>query len=162
MDLSYSDFKQDISKARKSLILIHSIFAEAPPTNLWRSGSIFISTKISLILGCVLLSTLSYILAFIQKEKKRQYEQQIREIEHSSFCPLVFSLTGGLAPAATAFYKRLASQLSDKWKQSYHRGVSICQKVWVYNRLAQVPYLFFPPEIMHNVHSRSKIICTQF
>ena len=54
-----------------------------------------------------------------EKEKKRQYEQRIREIEHSSFCPLVFSLTGGLAPAATAFYKRLASQLSDKWKQPY-------------------------------------------
>ena len=40
-----------------------------------------------------------------EKEKKRQYEQRIGEIEHSSFCPLVFSLTGGLAPAATAFYK---------------------------------------------------------
>ena len=67
-----------------------------------------------------------------EKEKKRQYEQRIREIEHSSFCPLVFSLTGGLAPTATVFYKRLASQLSDKWKQ---------KKLWVHNGLAQVPYL---------------------
>ena len=40
-----------------------------------------------------------------EKEKKRQYEQRIHEIEHSSYCPLVFSLTEGLAPAATAFYK---------------------------------------------------------
>ncbi len=54
-----------------------------------------------------------------EKEKKRQYEQRVREIEHSSFCPLVFSLTGGLAPIATTFYKRLASQLSEKWKQPY-------------------------------------------
>ena len=54
-----------------------------------------------------------------EKEKKRQYEQRLREIEHSSVCHLVFSLTGGLAPAATAFYKRLASQLSGKWKQPY-------------------------------------------
>ena len=51
--------------------------------------------------------------------KKRHYEQRIREVEHSSFTPLVFSLTGGLGPAATAFYKRLASQLSDEWNQSY-------------------------------------------
>ena len=51
--------------------------------------------------------------------KKRLYERRVREVEHSSFTPLVFSLTGGLGPAATAFYKRLASQLSDKWKQPY-------------------------------------------
>ncbi len=54
-----------------------------------------------------------------EEEKKRQYEQRVRQIEHSSFCPLVFSLTGGLAPIATTFYKRLASQLSEKWKQPY-------------------------------------------
>ena len=41
--------------------------------------------------------------------KKRHYEQRIREVEHSSFTPLVFATTGGLGPAATAFYKRLAS-----------------------------------------------------
>ncbi len=57
--------------------------------------------------------------ATYRKKKKRQYEQRVREIAHSSFCPLVFSLTGGLAPIATTFYKRLASQLSEKWKQPY-------------------------------------------
>lgn len=51
--------------------------------------------------------------------KKRQYEQRIREIEHSSFTPLVFSSTGGLAPAASVFYKRLASLLAVKWNHSY-------------------------------------------
>ena len=51
--------------------------------------------------------------------KKRLYERRVREVEHSSFTPLVFSLTGGLGPAASAFYKCLASQLSDKWKQPY-------------------------------------------
>ena len=51
--------------------------------------------------------------------KKRHYEQRIRKVELSSFTPLVFSLTDGQGPAATAFYKRLASQLSEKWKQSY-------------------------------------------
>ncbi len=51
--------------------------------------------------------------------KKRNYEQRIREIEHSSFTPLVFSTSGGLGPAASVFYKRLASMLADKWKQPY-------------------------------------------
>ena len=40
--------------------------------------------------------------------KKRHYEQRIREVEHSSFTPLVFSTTGGLGPAASTFYKQLA------------------------------------------------------
>ena len=59
--------------------------------------------------------------------KKRHYERRIREVEHSSFTPLVFSTitplvfstTGGLGPAADSFYKRLASMLADQWKQPY-------------------------------------------
>ena len=30
-----------------------------------------------------------------ENEKKRAYEQRIREVEHSSFTPLVLSATGG-------------------------------------------------------------------
>lgn len=55
-----------------------------------------------------------------ENEKKRQYEQRVREIEHSSFTPLVMSATGGLAGEATVFYKRLASCLSIKWDQPYN------------------------------------------
>ena len=40
-------------------------------------------------------------------------------MEHSSFTPLVFSATGGMAKEASAFYKRLASCLATKWKQHY-------------------------------------------
>ena len=47
-------------------------------------------------------------------EKKRQYEQRVREVEHSTFTPLVMSATGGMGKAATTFYKRLASMLSEK------------------------------------------------
>lgn len=54
-----------------------------------------------------------------ENEKKRQYEQRVREIEHSSFTPLVMPATGGLAGEATVFYKRLASCLSTKWDQPY-------------------------------------------
>ena len=36
--------------------------------------------------------------------KRRAYEQRVREIEMGSFTPLVFSATGGMAPAATIMY----------------------------------------------------------
>jgi len=35
--------------------------------------------------------------------KKRSYEACILEFEHSSFTPLIFSATGGMANAATFF-----------------------------------------------------------
>ena len=52
-----------------------------------------------------------------ENEKKRAYEQRIRDVEHSSFSPLVFSATGGMAKQCTTFYKRLASLLAEKWDQ---------------------------------------------
>ena len=56
--------------------------------------------------------------------KKNEYEVRVREIEHSSFTPLVLSATGGLAHEATIFYKRLASCLANKWDQSYNSTIS--------------------------------------
>ena len=54
-----------------------------------------------------------------EREKKRAYEQRIREVEHSSFTPLVFSATGGMGSQATTFYKRLASMLAVEWDMPY-------------------------------------------
>ena len=54
-----------------------------------------------------------------ENEKKRAYEQRIRNIEHSSFTLLVLSAMGGMAKQSTTFYKRLASLLADKWEQPY-------------------------------------------
>ena len=76
-------------------------------------------------------SSLASSYRYHESLKKRHYEQRIREVEHSSFTPLVFSLTGGLGPAAMAFYKRLASQLSEKWKQSYSSTIG-----WLRCRIA--------------------------
>ena len=42
-----------------------------------------------------------------ENTKKRAYDQRIREVQHGTFCPLVFSCTGGLGRAAVATYKRL-------------------------------------------------------
>jgi len=56
--------------------------------------------------------------------KKRAYEQCIREVEHSTFTPLVFSATGGMEKETTTFYKRLASLLAVKWDHSYSSMLS--------------------------------------
>ena len=51
--------------------------------------------------------------------KREFYESCIREVEHSTFTPLVFSATGGMGNEATIFYKIIASLLSEKWKEPY-------------------------------------------
>ncbi len=64
-------------------------------------------------------------------EKKRQYEQRIREVEHSTFTPLVLSSTGGMGRAATTFYKRLSSMLSERRDVPYSTMIR-----WVRCRLS--------------------------
>ena len=59
-----------------------------------------------------------------EQEKKRQYEQRVREVEHATFTPLVMSTTGGMGRAATTFYKRLASMISEKRDTEYSRTVN--------------------------------------
>ncbi len=47
-------------------------------------------------------------------EKKRAYDEHIREVEHESFSPLVFSTSGGMGPIANVVYKRIASMTAQK------------------------------------------------
>jgi hypothetical protein len=54
-----------------------------------------------------------------EQEKKRAYDQRVREIEHGSFSPLVFSATGGMGTVATVVYKRLAAMIAEKHTKSY-------------------------------------------
>ena len=49
-----------------------------------------------------------------EQEKRRQYDQRVREIEHATFTPLVLSTMGGMGRAATTFYKRLAAMMAEK------------------------------------------------
>lgn len=51
--------------------------------------------------------------------KKREYGDRIREIEHGTFTPLIFSTSGGLSKETTVAYKRLAEMLAAKWKWEY-------------------------------------------
>ena len=54
-----------------------------------------------------------------EKEKRRQYEQCVHDVEHGHFTPLVFTTTGGMGDVAAQVYKRLVSLLSKKNDLSY-------------------------------------------
>ena len=54
-----------------------------------------------------------------EREKRRQYEQHVHEVEHGHFTLLVFTTTGGMGDAAGQVYKRLANLLTEKLDLSY-------------------------------------------
>lgn len=64
-----------------------------------------------------------------EQEKRRCYEERIREVERGTFAPLVFTTAGGMAPVATVVYKRLASMIAERKKQPYHLTINLirCQ-----------------------------------
>ena len=59
-----------------------------------------------------------------EQEKRRSYDERIREVEHGSFAPLVFSTSGGMGPAAQVVYKRIASLIANKQKKHYSLIIS--------------------------------------
>ena len=64
-------------------------------------------------------SSLSSLYRRLEKEKRRKYEQRIRDVEMGCFTPLVFSTFGGMSTICNIFFKRLASLLADKKDVSY-------------------------------------------
>ena len=60
-----------------------------------------------------------------EQEKKRAYDQRVREIEHGSFSPLIFSTTSGMGTIATVVYKRLAAMIADKCEKPYSQIIQL-------------------------------------
>ena len=54
-----------------------------------------------------------------EKEKKRQYNQRVIEVEHGSFTPLIFTPYGGNGREAEQFIPELALKLSEKKQLEY-------------------------------------------
>ena len=54
-----------------------------------------------------------------EDEKKRSYNRRVREVEHGSFTPLVFTTTGVMSHECTKFHKALAEKLSEKKGERY-------------------------------------------
>ena len=58
-----------------------------------------------------------------EQEKKGDYDQCFREVEHGCFLPLVLSASGG-GPTAKMAYKKLASVVATKHNQSYSQQLT--------------------------------------
>ena len=69
-----------------------------------------------------------------ENAKKRAYDQRIREVEHGTFTPLVFSCTGGMGRAAVTTYKRLAALIAAKKDEPYSATMG-----WIRCRLFLIP-----------------------
>ena len=66
-----------------------------------------------------------------ESEKKRQYSQRVKEVEHGVFIPLVFSTIGGMASECSTFYGRLADMIFIRQDKTYSFVVS-----WLCTRLS--------------------------
>ena len=62
-----------------------------------------------------------------EHEKRRNYEQQVIEVEHGTFTPMVLSSSGGWGPSATVAFKRLTSLISQKYGQPYSMAPDVVQ-----------------------------------
>ena len=66
-----------------------------------------------------LAQTLAQLYTQHENQKKRQYLNRVLQIEKGSFSPLVFTTTGGIAPEAIRFLKRVAEKISAKTREKY-------------------------------------------
>ena len=72
-------------------------------------------------------------------------KKRVREIEHGSFSPLVFSTAGGMGPIATTVYKSL---IADKRQEPYSTTLF----------LVAMQTKFFLTPLSNHVPSRNQVI----
>ena len=54
-----------------------------------------------------------------EREKKRQYNDRVLQVEKGSFTPLIFSTTGGMGPESTKYHKKVAELIAAKRGEPY-------------------------------------------
>jgi len=62
-----------------------------------------------------------------EKEQKDKYNQRVIDIEKSSYNPLVFTTSGGMAPEYNRVNKRLAEKIAEKRREPLH--ICICYHI---------------------------------
>ena len=63
-----------------------------------------------------------------EKEKKRQYNSRIIEIEKGTFTPVIFSCSGGASPETTRLLKVIATKLAKKRCERYSMMVNYLRR----------------------------------
>ena len=76
-------------------------------------------------------------------------------MEHATFTPLMLSTTEGMGRAASIFFKRLASLLSDKRNIHYNKGV-----IMGCTRTTKIEEFFFNTVMVISVALRKVFMCT--
>ena len=79
---------------------------------MWRQGqNVFFDIRLTNTNACSQKHLpVSAILKKHEKEKKRAYNSRIISVEHGTFTPLVFSLTGGEGSETSMFHKHIAQK----------------------------------------------------
>ena len=65
------------------------------------------------------------ILSKHEKEKKREYNKRIMYVEHGTFTPLVFSVSGVMAKECSMYHKHIAEKISRKYDERYEKVINI-------------------------------------
>ena len=82
-----------------------------------------------------------------EREKKRQYNNRIMNVEHGTFTPLVFSVNGGMAKECLKFHKFVAEKIANKSGCRYEKVISIIK--------CKLPFLILRVSLMCARGSRS-------
>ena len=61
-----------------------------------------------------------------EKEKRRRYEQRVKDVEGATFVPLVFSTAGGMGRSSSVTFKRIAALLAETTGLSYAATINLC------------------------------------
>ena len=81
---------------------------------------------------------LNQIYTLHEKEKKREYNVRILEVEKGSFTPMVFLTTGGAGPEANKHHNRIAQLIAAKKKEEYSEVISYIRRRVSFNLLRSV------------------------
>ena len=80
---------------------------------------------------------------FHERHKQLEYEERIVNVDHGSFCPLVFSTSGAVGPLCGTFLKRLAGLVADQSSIAYSEAMAWLRCRFSYALLrSAVMYIF--------------------
>ena len=60
-----------------------------------------------------------------EKEKKREYNRRIMNIEHGTFTLLIFSVSSVLGKECSMFHKHMAEKTAKKFNKSYEKVITV-------------------------------------
>ena len=104
---------------RRSVNVTDNARVDISARNFWLRGQrAFFDTRVYYPLAQSHLGqSLSALHLAQEKEKRRQYNERILQVEMGTFTPLVFTSSGGMAKECSLFYSKLAEMIAEKRNQ---------------------------------------------